>query len=170
MKPKTIALSLVLVLIFTWVFYLLKRELGLKKVLPEEIEVSEIISTHEKMGLGETCGIIIYKISKHTIDKINQQGLDFFKNLRVARGNKLSEKQSPYYFYQEWKKTPLQESQDNQNFWSGLSCANQKNLDKSLFEKIIQEATTGNSYYTGHYEGQLVVIPNMQIVIFAYSG
>lgn len=170
MKPKTIVLFLVFVLVFTWLFYVLKKERDLKKVLPKEIEVSKIISTHEKIGLGQGCGIIIYKISQHTIDQINQQGLNFFENSKVARGSESSEKQSPYYFYQDWRKTPIQENKNNKNFWSGLSCANQQNLNKSLFEKIIQEATAGNSYYTGHYEGQLVVIPSMQIAIFTYSG
>lgn len=107
----------------------------LKKVLPKEIRVSKIISTYEKIGLGEGCGITIYKISPHTIGQINKQGLDFFKNLKVARGSELLEKQSPYYFYQDWRKTPIQENKNNKNFWFGLSCVNQKDLNKSLFEK-----------------------------------
>lgn len=159
-----------LVLLFTWVFSVLKKERDLKKVLPKEIKVSKIISTYEKIGLGEGCGITIYKISPHTIEQINKQGLDFFKNLKVARGSELSEKQSLYYFYQDWSKTPIQESKNNKNFWSGLSCVNQKDLNKSLLKKIIQEANEANSYYTGHKEGQLVVIPSMQIAIFAYLG
>lgn len=41
-------------------------------------------------------------------------------------------------------------------------------LDKDLSKKINLAANTKGSYYTGHHEGQLLVIPNLGIVVYSY--
>lgn len=55
-------------------------------MLPEKIELSRNSSIYEEISLAESCGLIIYKISDSTVEKINKQGLFFFKNATIARG------------------------------------------------------------------------------------
>lgn len=166
---------IILLFIFTRIYYycfywLSSQDIG-NGLLPEKIEVAGFVLSKEYFDLREGCGIRVFKLSKNTLAQINQQGLTFFNNATKARGyDPVKHRYNKYYSYEKWQETPVQESKENRNFSSGLMCANQLELDKSLLEKITLAANTKGSYYTGHYEGQLVVIPRLGIVVFSYSG
>lgn len=168
---KVIILIFIFTIISCYCLYWLYNQNFNKELLPEKIEVSSFVLSKEDFDLREGCGIKVFKLSKNTLDKINQQGLSFFKNATKARGYDLDKhRYNHYYSYKQWQETPVQESKENKNFWSGLRCAKGLNLDKSLSKKITLAANTKGSYYTGHYEGQLVVIPSLGIVVFSYMG
>lgn len=142
-----------------------------KALLPKKIEVSGFALIKEEFLITEGCGIKVFDLSKSTLDQINQQGLAFFEDATQARGyDPDKHRYNHYYSYTTWQETPIQESQKNKNFWVGLSCAKGLNLDESLYAKIKAAASTKGSYYTGHIEGQLIVIPSLGIVVFSYMG
>lgn len=171
MKIKFILLLFIFTIIYCYCLYWLDSQNFSKGLLPEKIEVSGSVLIKEEFLIREGCGIKVFKVSKNTLTQINQQGLTFFKNTTKARGYDLDKhRYNHYYSYEQWQETPVQESEENRNFWAGLSCAEGLNLDKPLSEKIALAANTKGSYYTGHDEGQLVVIPRLGIVIFSYSG
>lgn len=171
MKGKVIILLFIFTIISCYCLYWLSSQDIGNGLLPEKIEVSGFVLSKEEFDFREGCGIRVFKLSKNTLAQINQQGLTFFKNATKARGyDPDKHRYDNYYSYEQWQETPVQESKENKNFWSGLSCADRLNLDKSLSEKITLAASTKGSYYTGHYEGQLVVIPRLGIVVFSYSG
>ena len=158
-------------IIYCYCLYWLDSQNFSKGLLPEKIEVSGSVLIKEEFLITEGCGIKVFDLSKNTLYQINQQGLSFFKNATKARGYDLNKhRHNHYYSYEQWQETPVQESKENKNFWWGLRCAKGLNLDKSLSEKITLAASTKGSYYTGHYEGQLVVIPSLGIVVFSYMG
>lgn len=171
MRLKVILLRLIFIIISCYWLYWLDNQNFSKGLLPEKIEVSSFVLSKEYFDLREGCGIRVFKLSKNTLDKINQQKLNFFKNATKARGYDADKhRYNKYYSYAQWQETPVQESKENKKFWSGLGCAKQLEMDESLSKKITLAASTKGSYYTGHYEGQLVVIPSLGIVVFSYNG
>jgi hypothetical protein len=138
--------------------------------LPEKLELSGSALILDESDLREGCGIIVFKLSEHTLDQINQKKLKFFNGLTKARDYYLNDnKYNHHYSYQEWKETPVEESSKNKHFWSGFSCAKRR-LDKNLSKNILLEANSKGSYYTGHSEGQLLVIPRIGIIVLSFFG
>lgn len=171
MKLKAIAILFIFSIGSCYGLYWSYSQNFSKELLPEKIEVTGFALFKEDFGLREGCGVKVFELSKHTLDKINQQGLAFFKNATKARGyDPKKHRYNKYYSYEQWQETPVQESKENRNFWAGLSCAKRLGLEKSLSKKIASAASTKGSYYTGHYEGQLVVIPSLGLVVFSYMG
>ncbi|WP_156820220.1 hypothetical protein [Synechococcus sp. PCC 7336] len=163
MKLKVVILALIVTLQSC---YLLSDDRS--SILPEKIEVSDVYRNKISSGISEGCGAVIFTLTEEILEEINNQGLIFFNDATRARGSTRSN--SRYYLYQRWQGTPLKQSANNTNFWAGMSCAKNLGLEESLYEEIVLAMRTTGSYYTGHYEGQLVVIPRLGLVVFSYAG
>jgi hypothetical protein len=138
--------------------------------LPEKLELSGSALILDEFGLREGCGIVVFKLSEHALNQINHKELKFFDGLTKARDYHLKDNRyNHHYSYQEWKETPVEESSENKNFWFGFKCA-ERRLDKNLSKNIVLGASSKGSYYTGHSEGQLLVIPRIGIIVLSYSG
>lgn len=138
-----------------------------KGFLPKDLEISgPVLPKDEMVGLTGGCGIVIFRLSENTLNKVSQRKLSFLKDLTKARNYDL-DKYNSHYSYVEWQETPLQQSNNNKNFWMGLSCSKSK-LDEDLYKKIDLGAKTKGSYYTGYSEGELIVIPSLGIAVLSY--
>lgn len=135
-------------------------------LLPKGLEISGPAMPKDESSITGGCGIVIFKLSKNTLNKVAYQKLSFFKDLTKARDYNL-DKYNLHYSYSDWQETPLQEANKSKNFWRGLSCSKSK-LDENLYKKIDFGARTKGSYYAGHQEGQIVVIPSLGIVVLSY--
>jgi hypothetical protein len=140
-------------------------------VLPTKLEISGSILTAGYGGLSEGCFFAVYKLSDKTLNSINQEGLTFFNNATKSRTHNVKENQfNMYHSYAEWQKTPISYTNKNGSFGSGLECAKQGNLEESLGKKIKLAANSEGSFYTGHREGQLVVIPSLGVAVISGAG
>jgi len=139
-------------------------------LLPEKIGVSRHVLIDDVFMVREGCGVAIFELSENTLNQIKEQGLSFFEGATRARSyNPDKDRYNGLKSYEEWRETPmLFENSPNHKFWIGLSCAS--NLDESLREAILSAISVQGSYYTGHYEAGLVVIPKMRLVILSYEG
>lgn len=166
MKYKIAVFSGLILCLYLWLVY--DRRSVIVGLLPQQIEVSKIVSTHIVSGIRESCGATVYLLSDGAIANIKEKQLRFFKGLTKAK-NFESDPKNPYYSYEEWQETPIKKKPGNRGFYSGMSCAVDSGLDEKLSEQIYNAIEKKGSYYTGHYEGQLVVIPALRIAIFAHS-
>jgi hypothetical protein len=165
LKIKIIPLFFVFLAIYFYGLWELTNQNFSRNFIPKKIEVSFFGLIKEHLF----CGAKVFKISNNTLKQINQQGLSFFKDAtRTREYDSDGEHYYSNYHYEAWQETPLQESTKNRYFWGGFDCAKDMGLDKELSEKIAVAANNKGSYYTGHYEGQLLVIPSLGIVVYAY--
>jgi hypothetical protein len=167
LKPKHIILAAIFVLVIFcyWRYEQYSQDFYLG-LLPKGLEISGSVIPKDQSSLTGGCGIVIFKLSKNTLNKIAHQKLSFFKDLTKAKDSSL-DKHNLHYSYSDWQETPLQETRENKNFGLGLSCSKLK-LDEDLYKRIDLGAKTKGSYYTGHQEGQIVVIPSMGIAVLSY--
>lgn len=167
MKLKYIFLylSFILLIFFYWRYEQYSQSFY-QGLLPEGLEISGSAIPKDESALTGGCGIVIFKLSNNTLSKISHKKLSFLKELTKARDYN-SDKYNLHYSYSDWQETPLQETNENKNFGLGLSCSRSK-LDENLYKRINLGARTTGSYYTGHQEGQIVVIPSLGIAVLSY--
>ncbi len=164
LKNLAIAAGIILLLFTSCnVWYWLYAQSHYKKFLPAKLEISGSI-----LEADSFCFFAVYKLSDQTLSSINQEGLTFFNNATKSRGSLLKENPNGRYdIYERWQQTPIKYTDRNQAFGAGLSCAKQTGFDESLLEKISLASQSEGSFYTGHRQGQLVVIPSLGIAVIS---
>jgi hypothetical protein len=158
-----VILSLMTACNIWWREYSRAYYLGL---VPRKLEVSNI------MYVSQKCYFAVFELSAKTIVEINQQGINFFKDAKEPRAYEIKENRATTYLYGEWQKTPIQDSPNNKYFWAGTNCVRDHDLDIDLssFGVIRFAPESSGSFYTGHIEGQLVVIPRLRIAVLSGIG
>jgi hypothetical protein len=144
------------------------RQQEFTQLLPPKLEIvgSVLTASSEKTG---DCFFAVYKLSDKTLSSIKKEGLTFFSDATKSRAYDRNQR-NYYHTYKPWQRTPLQYQDRNQSFWAGTNCARDAGFDESFRKKIVLLAFAEGSFYTGHSEGQLVVIPNMGIAVLAGIG
>jgi hypothetical protein len=135
-------------------------------VLPPSIEVTALVSAREQTGLvREGCGGIIFQLSEPTVAAIEKQGLAFFADAIQARGHSLPS--DSYYRYAQWRETPAPAGWLSDGLPPSFSCMGN---DRAVDAAIIEALKSSGSYFTTKPEATLLVIPKLEIAVFAYDG
>ena len=134
-----------------------------RKILPEEIETAGTLLISGETGLREGCGTAIFRLSKATLKSIEDHGLSFFDRALKSRGHS-----DRYHTFEPWNKTPLPSAWVRDGgLWGGLYCAE---LTSPLVQKLRTAGKSKGGFYTTKPEGELVVFPDLGIVVFTYWG
>jgi len=134
--------------------------------IPKEIGVTFPVGISGKSGFREGCGAAVFLLSSSTNELIEKQGIDFFTNVKHARKSN-----KHYYTYATWSKTPVPESWISEGCWLGLGCWNPIiSLFMPVRKKIIDAAKKKGSYYSTKPEGEILIIPELKLVVFSYYG
>lgn len=131
-------------------------------IIPAKIDITYAIHIGGESGFLKGCGGAIFRLSNATADAIDREGLDFFNDVIYSRKSK-----ERYYTYSSWKETPVPNSWTSEGSWLGLSCSG---ASDSLLSKILEAASKKGSYYSNKDEGEILVIPNHELVVFTYFG
>ncbi|AFY73921.1 hypothetical protein Syn7502_01888 [Synechococcus sp. PCC 7502] len=169
---KTTAIILTISSVLVGAFSLLKWSIRQKQFedwLPAKLEFVGSITTADGNGIPFGCFFGVYKLSDKTLAGINRDKLKFFEDATKARAYKQYD-YNMYNSYQKWQKTPIEYTNNNRTFGAGIECARSEGLDESLAKKIELAAFSEGSFYTGHPEGQLLVIPDLGIAVLSGVG
>lgn len=169
---KTIAIILAISSVLTGtVTYLLwaSRQKQFRDWLPAKLEFDGAVTTADGNSILFGCFFGVYKLSDKTLADINRDKLKFFEDATKARAYKQYD-YNMYNSYAKWQKTPIEYTDDNRSFGGGLECARREGVDESLAKKIEIAASSEGSFYTGHREGQLLVIPDLGIAVLSGDG
>lgn len=169
-KALSILFSLVFVLLGIYFSFQLYSPFFYKKAIPAQIEIDKVLKIKSESGFRDGCGGVIFKISDSTKNEVLKNGLNFLDKDLYGRGYK-GQKDQYYYTYESWVETPVT---IKEGIASGLNCLLQKPNhieDDSEFAPIVRNAVKQKgSYYTKKEEGELLLIPSVGLLFFAYSG
>lgn len=129
--------------------------------LPAKLELKELIYHDEQSDLREGCGEAIFLLSETTIKKIKSEGLLFFNDATVGRDG------DSYHAYAKWRTTPGSDEGNNNRLLRGSSCIEHP---PAIWSKIEQAIQAKGSYFTTGSEQDLIVIPELGIVVFSHNG
>lgn len=186
MKKHLIKILAITLVISAIAFKFLESKSPLELV-PEELGASKILYTKEEAwgfgpGGNET-GIHVYELPEDAFQKIQAQGIEYFKNLPSntnGEGDWIGH-------YQDWKETPIKVSQ----YWTDyMSLGDNADYSKQIpsvyhymnaygfgleidpqIQKLVDDAITvkGNYYSYGRI-GFILIIPEKRRIIYVYNG
>jgi hypothetical protein len=154
---------LIFVLIFAVVgFFIHSNAQHTNDILPSGIESSKILL--EDTDALKGCGILLFILSKESLNEIKTNKLSFFKKSFTSHSKKQ---------YGKWKETPFDEDVTSDNlsfnrFTSGLNYARSEKFHQYL-PQIQSKIKINGSYYSEHNRGRLLVIPDYNLVVYSYS-
>lgn len=151
------------------VWFWFDRQKLYEELLPKKLEISGSISNIDS-NIFDTCFFAVYRLSDTTVNRINQEGLVFFDDAIRSRGYFYRRSMGMYDSYAQWQQSPIKNTDKNRTFGSGLNCAERLGFDKSLLKKIELASYERGSFYTGHREGQLVVMPSLGVAVISGAG
>ena len=150
--------------------------------VPDTFNIFQVTYSQEKLyGLGpggNETGLIVYKLPEDIAVEINQQGIDYLKEIMSKSGNTPGGK----YGYGKWEETPLcfpkpDPKVDGEDCIPNLSRYLNRYgfgiIIKSEIKQQINEAISKKgSYFSYRHRGRglLIVIPSKKRLVYAYSG
>jgi len=149
-----------------------------KAAIPSQIGISGAAFISGESGFREGCGAAAFYLTDTAVQKIEREGLDFFKSALHGRGYPKPEGlltfegreqlgKYNYYTYNVWQETPVPASWVSEGAWLGLTCVHGHS---ELLHQVVQLAKQPGSYYATKPEGELIVIPKLKLVILSYFG
>jgi hypothetical protein len=113
------------------------------------------------------CGVASFWLSDSTLNEIKQKGLSFFAN--ATKASRLTwakgETHKEDFFYDKWQPTPMPTDTFSDGWWPAFECT--KALSDEWKKRIVKAAQSPGSYYT-YKKGDLLVLPELKIVILIY--
>ncbi|MDO9177397.1 MAG: hypothetical protein Q7U16_03560 [Agitococcus sp.] len=134
-----------------------------KNAIPEKIEIESVIFHDGISDFREGCGMAIFKISKKSISDMQKSGLKYFENATLGRDG------DNYHAYKKWKSTLFIDSSDNERIFRGVHCVKESDMPL-IWREIEKEAIGNGSFFTTGSEQDLLVIPNLGVVVFSFNG
>lgn len=147
-----------------------------EKALPKALVVTSVVRAgnddrwYEKLlpFPHQTCGAVIYRLSRSTVSNIHKYGLTFFKTAHQGRGYPKDSQIGWNYSYADWTETPVPKG------WVGdgplttyLQCSGIGVLES---REIENDARDYGSFYTTKPDGALIVLPDDGIAVLGYYG
>ncbi|TFW03156.1 hypothetical protein E4K72_12835 [Oxalobacteraceae bacterium OM1] len=157
------ALITVLVLVGTiwivWRFVLASHYAGM---VPAELEIADTVAVHEDFTPFSTegCGVAVFRMSQALKTRLAADGIAALKNATQARGN-----EGPYYRYSAWAKTPVPPVWVSEGSW--IMCPD---IGRGLHRRIVDAARKGGAFFATLPEGELIVIPELELIVFSSNG
>ena len=136
------------------------------KALPSHLGVQEILKKQSEGSFRESCGGVIFQLSKSTISAINKEGVTFLNRDLYGRGyQEKNDRERAYYTYNKWTKTPIKLTD---GLSPGMHCLLKD--DKDMAKKVRFAAQHEGSFYTVKSEAELLLIPELGLLFYAYFG
>lgn len=136
------------------------------KAIPAQIEIQGILKKKSKGFIRESCGGVIFQLSKSAITEVRKGGIKFLnKNLHGRGYQDENNRSRAYYTYKPWKETPVQLGLDSS---PGLGCL--LDGDEDMAKKILSSAESNGSFHTDKSETHLLLIPDLGLLVYAYFG
>lgn len=129
-----------------------------RQAIPPQFELVEALHHDEIVGFREGCGYAIFRLSEDNLVRIRRQGLAYFDAAQLGRDGK------PYHQYQPWQATPTNE---HKQLFRGQSCAGEAS---ELLEQAQRAVGRDGVFFTTGHEQDLVVIPDLGLIIYSYNG
>lgn len=156
---RKIGISLLFCCVILWFLIRAERIDRYKSAIPEKIKIDRTVLVGEEgtplifvifpsTVRGYSCGGAIFKLSQSTIDAIESEGLNFFKDITGY----------------SWKETPVPDTWTSDGAWPGLSCISRGNKNK-LIRQITKTVELPDSYYTGSTNFTILVLPKLGLVV-----
>lgn len=185
MKSKFKILAVIIVFCFIG-FKILEYKFYLDSV-PDEFGVYKILYSKERtarFGLGgNESGIRVYELPKETLEKIQKQGMEYFKNLPSNENAKIRRDWRGHF--QNWSETPVEVIKEWTNYMSLEEDADYSKEIPSIdnyvntygfgvdidpeIKKLVDDAiASSGSYYAYGRIGMIIIVPEARKVIYAY--
>ncbi|CAN7549352.1 hypothetical protein DBR23_23605 [Acidovorax sp. HMWF018] len=129
-----------------------------RQAIPPQFELVEALHHDEIVGFREGCGYAIFRLSEDNLARIRRQGLAYFDAAQLGRDGK------PYHQYQPWQAT-LTDAHDQ--LFRGQSCAGEP---PELLEQAQRAVGKEGAFFTTGHEQDLVVVPELGLLIYSYNG
>jgi hypothetical protein len=142
-----------------------------EKALPIQLQTTGLVIAGSDAGYldflyfrREACGAAVLRLDPQTVEMIKRDGLDFFSDAIQGRGYPGNH----YYHYESWLRTPAPQNWFGDGVVSvSFHCAN---ISSELLRRIIKASLRPGGFFAVKEEGQLFVLPDEGMVVFAYSG
>jgi hypothetical protein len=134
-----------------------------KQKIPESLEVQHtvLVST----GFYRGCGLAIFGISSDSVRRVRASVRDGLTSATIPRGQSVEE--APYSAWKETPfTTPIYKEVTSSERWINGACAE---VPSELNQKITQALVRSGSFYALRSHAELLVIPEMELVIFSYN-
>ena len=152
-------LILIIISVISWNYFQVNVY---KNAIPEKIEIESVIFHDGISDFREGCGMAIFKISKKSISDMQKGGLAYFENATIGRNG------DDYNSYKKWKRTLFIDSH-NDRIFRGVHCVKESDLPL-VWRQIEKEAIGNGSFFTTGSEQDLLVIPNLGVIVFSFNG
>lgn len=163
MRALKLALLTVLLLVGTvwlaWRLFLASHYAGM---VPAELEIADTVVVHEDFTPYSTegCGVAVFRMSQALKARLVAEGVAALKNVRQARGNA-----GARYHYSDWQATPVPPVWVREGSW--IMCPD---IGRGLHQRIVEAARKEGSFFATQPEGELVVIPALELIVFSFNG
>jgi hypothetical protein len=155
-----LVLLLLLVIVPLRIFHNYQIELY-ENAIPAKLELGKLIYHDGQSGLREGCGEAIFELAKPTVERIKKEGLIFFDDVLLGRDG------DSYHDYAPWQATPRATVQNASGLFRGSWCIKSPPV---IWSRIRKATQVQSSYFTTGNEQDIVVIPELGIVVFSYDG
>lgn len=151
------------------------------QTVPEEIEVTSLVAYGSDVGPGdlliavvapirrEGCGGFAFRLSDQAALEIETQGIARLASAHVGRGYK-GDRLEYFYSYAPWQQTPVPKSWLGDGIWAtSMGCFREGARDFDA-AAIYQAVSAPGAYFTTGREKQMLVIPQLRLVVVTYFG
>lgn len=160
MKAALTIVSLVCATVWiAWRLILTSHYAGM---VPAELEIVDTVAVHEDFTPYSTegCGVAVFRMSRTLKAKLVAQGVTALENAVQAREN-----EGPRYRYSKWSTTPVPPVWVREGSW--MMCPD---IGSRLHRRIVDAARKEGAFFATLPEGELVVIPELELIVFSYNG
>ncbi|MFS8046689.1 hypothetical protein [Rhizobium sp. BR 314] len=162
------------VLIFALAYFVYQDRVAsfYKKALPTVLEVTSNVSWGSDVSWSdiispirtEACGAVVFQLRSDAIEKIQDQGVAFFRNAREGRGN--ARDNGFFYSYDAWQPTPAPSKWFGDGVVTGsMSCAG---FGARRMQAVKDGASRAGGFFTTRSNAQLIMLPSEQIAVLTY--
>jgi hypothetical protein len=160
MKAALITISLLCTALWMlWRLMLTSHYVGM---VPVDLEIIDTVAVHEDFTPYSTegCGVAVFRMSHALKARLASQGITALKNSTQARDN-----EGPQYRYSQWATTPVPPTWVREGSW--MMCPD---IGRRLHQRIVDAARKDGSFFATLPEGELVVIPELELIVFSFNG
>jgi hypothetical protein len=131
-------------------------------MVPVDLEIVDTVAVHEDFTPYSTegCGVAVFRMSHALKARLASQGIAALKNATQAREN-----EGLHYRYSQWATTPVPPMWVREGSW--MMCPD---IGRRLHQRIVDAARKEGSFFATLPEGEPVVIPELELIVFSFNG
>jgi len=137
-----------------------ERKRKVAGLLPDSIQISDVIFVEDDGGFRESCGAAIFRLSDSTKSALERHGLSYLKSATKPAA-------SQNFIYNDWQITPIPQQWTTEGLWYGLDCVEGED---ALVKRVFEQANRAGGYYThASPNRRLVVLPALGVVVYSWG-